>query len=169
LYCSWKQLSFWAEGVDGAGSKHCRKTYFSFTHRPSKILPPSVRQEIQEGFESTSRVLTIGEQGTTPGEDRKVFIPPLPEQGDRMGQSCPALNVLMCKEEQGVLLVWTGTHTLFHPTTSMLCPGKYVCSLKFLALTVLLAFMLCQGACTVLGDSCHVPLALRHEAKGTQR
>lgn len=99
-------MSFWAEGVDGAGSKHCRKTYFSFTHRPSKILPPSVRQEIQEGFESTSRVLTIGEQGTTPGEDRKVFIPPLPEQGDRMGQSCPALNVLMCKEEQGVLLVW---------------------------------------------------------------
>lgn len=114
-------------------------------------------------------VLTIGEQGTTPGEDRKVLSPPLPEQGDRMGQSCPALNVLMCKEEQGVLLVWTGTHTLFHPTTSMLCPGKYVCSLKFLALTVLLAFMLCQGACSVLGDSCHVPLALRHEAKGTQR
>lgn len=106
LYCSWKQLSFWAEGVDGAGSKHCRKTYFSFTRRPSKILPPSVRQEIQEGFESTSRVLTIAEQGTMPGKYRKVFSTPLPEQGDGIGQSCPALNVLVCKEEQGVLLVW---------------------------------------------------------------
>lgn len=43
----------------------------------------------------------------------------------------------------------------------MPCPGKYVCSLHFQALTVALAFAPCQGQCG--GDSSHLPFAPRPE------
>lgn len=43
----------------------------------------------------------------------------------------------------------------------MPCPGKYVCSLHFQALTVALAFAPCQGQRG--GDSSHLPFAPRPE------
>lgn len=105
--------------MDGAGSKHCRKTSFSFTHRPSSS-PVSDRQEMKEAFESTGRLLTVVVQGTMSGEERKVLSSALLLQSTGTGQSCSAFSLLLCKmekEEQDVLSEWARTGSLFPPST----------------------------------------------------